>query len=45
MTVIIFEIFLFQFSEMAKRRVDGGAMQVSINGFSLDYYPFHIASK
>ncbi|XP_072030655.1 bridge-like lipid transfer protein family member 3B [Amphiura filiformis] len=31
--------------EWAKRRVDGGAMQVSINGFSLDYYPFHVASS
>lgn len=38
-------MFCILITEWAKRRVDGGAMQVSLNGFSIDYYPFHTASK
>ena len=28
-----------------KRRVENGAMQICLHGFSFDYYPFHTASK
>ncbi|XP_038052291.1 UHRF1-binding protein 1-like isoform X2 [Patiria miniata] len=31
--------------EKFKRRVENGAMQIGLHGFSLDYYPFHTASS
>ncbi|XP_022082840.1 UHRF1-binding protein 1-like isoform X2 [Acanthaster planci] len=31
--------------ETFKRRVENGAMQIGLHGFSLDYYPFHTASS
>ncbi|XP_072172366.1 bridge-like lipid transfer protein family member 3B [Diadema setosum] len=32
-------------SESVKRRIEGGAMQISFTGLSLDFYPYHIASS
>ncbi|XP_041472967.1 UHRF1-binding protein 1-like isoform X1 [Lytechinus variegatus] len=31
--------------ESFKRRIEGGAMQISFSGVSFDYYPYHIASS
>ncbi|XP_030829282.1 UHRF1-binding protein 1-like isoform X1 [Strongylocentrotus purpuratus] len=31
--------------ESFKRRIEGGAMQISFTGVSFDYYPYHIASS
>ncbi|XP_071809509.1 bridge-like lipid transfer protein family member 3B isoform X1 [Asterias amurensis] len=31
--------------EKFKRRIENGAMQIGLHGFSLDYYPFHTASS
>ncbi|XP_071505728.1 bridge-like lipid transfer protein family member 3B, partial [Diadema antillarum] len=31
--------------QSVKRRIEGGAMQISFTGLSLDFYPYHIASS